>query len=87
MVDRRRLAYESLKSRLVRGEFAAGERLREEPLAAEIGVSRTPVREALAGGELTLDQTGLQRLVGELAPVHHRRIRVCIHNGHSAAPR
>jgi DNA-binding GntR family transcriptional regulator len=47
-VDRREHAYRSLKARLVNGEFAAGERLREERLANELGVSRTPVREALA---------------------------------------
>lgn len=47
-LDRRQLAYESLKARLVQGGFAAGERLREERLANELGVSRTPVREALS---------------------------------------
>lgn len=47
-VDRRQLAYDALKARLVRGDFAAGERLREERLAGELGVSRTPVREALS---------------------------------------
>ena len=47
-VDRRQLAYQSLKARLVDGAFAAGERLREERLASELGVSRTPVREALS---------------------------------------
>ena len=47
-VARRELAYESLKTRLLRGGFAAGERLGEERLAAELGVSRTPVREALS---------------------------------------
>lgn len=46
--DRRQLAYQTLKTRLVKGDFAAGERLREERLANEMGVSRTPVREALS---------------------------------------
>jgi DNA-binding GntR family transcriptional regulator len=46
--DRRQLAYDALKARLVQGDFAAGERLREERLAGEHGVSRTPIREALA---------------------------------------
>jgi len=40
-------AYEALKARLVRGDFRAGVRLTEEQLAAELRVSRTPVREAL----------------------------------------
>ena len=69
-VDRRQLAYESLKSRLIQGEFAAGERLREEPLAAEIGVSRTPVREALArlesDGLVTRSTSGYVPVVPDL---------------------
>lgn len=40
--------YRELKGRLVRGEFAAGERLAEKRLATSLGVSRTPVRETLA---------------------------------------
>lgn len=45
---RRDLAYHSLRQRLLQGEFAPGTRLGEERLAAEIGVSRTPIREALS---------------------------------------
>jgi DNA-binding GntR family transcriptional regulator len=45
---RRELAYQSLKHRLLVGEFPPGRRLGEERLAAELGVSRTPVREALS---------------------------------------
>ena len=44
----------TLQARVLRGEIPSGTRLRQEPLAAEFGVSRTPVREALrklqAGG-------------------------------------
>ena len=36
-----------LQSRVLRGELASGTRLRQERLASEFGVSRTPVREAL----------------------------------------
>lgn len=43
-VDR---AYEEVRTAIVAGKFAAGDRLVEEDLAAAIGVSRTPVREAL----------------------------------------
>lgn len=43
-VDR---AYEELRSRIRSGELPAGERLREESLAEQLGISRTPVREAL----------------------------------------
>jgi DNA-binding GntR family transcriptional regulator len=46
--SRRDTAYSELKRRLLQGDFPLGERLSEVPLAAQIGVSRTPVREALA---------------------------------------
>jgi DNA-binding GntR family transcriptional regulator len=41
-------AYTELKTRLLLGDFGLNQRLGEERLAALIGVSRTPVREALA---------------------------------------
>ncbi len=41
------LAYRSIRDQILSGEQAGGEWLRESDLAAEIGVSRTPVREAL----------------------------------------
>lgn len=44
LVDRLAAA---IQSRVVSGEIASGTRLRQESLAAEFGVSRTPVREAL----------------------------------------
>lgn len=46
--SRRDLAYQDLKSRLLAGEFAPGARLGEERLAGQLGVSRTPIREALS---------------------------------------
>ena len=36
-----------IRERIVAGRFAPGERLAEEPLSEELGVSRMPVREAL----------------------------------------
>ncbi|MGH8880178.1 MAG: GntR family transcriptional regulator [Stackebrandtia sp.] len=39
--------YEVLWTRFLDGTYAAGDRLREAALAEELGVSRTPVREAL----------------------------------------
>ena len=36
-----------LQEGILSGRFAAGERLRQEQLAAELGISRTPLREAL----------------------------------------
>lgn len=43
----REKAYEYLKSAVLSGRFNPGKRLAEEHLAKELGVSRTPVREAL----------------------------------------
>jgi DNA-binding GntR family transcriptional regulator len=40
-------AYHSIRQRIMDGSFAPGTPLREEMLAGEIGVSRTPVRDAL----------------------------------------
>jgi DNA-binding GntR family transcriptional regulator len=45
---RREVAYLALKARLLVGDFAPGSRLVEERLADELGVSRTPIREALS---------------------------------------
>ncbi|MGQ0431200.1 MAG: GntR family transcriptional regulator [Microthrixaceae bacterium] len=45
---RRELAYSALKHGLLMGDFPPGRRLGEERLGAELGVSRTPIREALS---------------------------------------
>src|SRR5438067_12639926 len=53
-----KLAADRIRSRILAGEFAPGERLAEERLSAELGVSRMPVREGLrilaAEGMVTL---------------------------------
>ena len=51
-VSAREKTYEFLKKKVLSGRFRPGERLTEEHLAAELGVSRTPVREALHKLEL-----------------------------------
>ena len=43
----RERVYRALRDALVSGELAPGQRLRDQELAARLGVSRTPVREAL----------------------------------------
>lgn len=48
-------ATELIRAAIVEGCFAPGERLKEEELAQELGISRTPVREAL----LMLQSEGL----------------------------
>lgn len=40
-------AYETLRQRLVGGHYKPGTQLKEEPLAREFGISRTPIRAAL----------------------------------------
>lgn len=42
------LAYEQLREQILSGAFAAGSQLKQEKIAAELEVSRLPVREALA---------------------------------------
>lgn len=57
-IDRRLLrddVYRRLRDAIVDGTFAPGEQLRDHELAEWLGVSRTPVREAL----MRLKQTGL----------------------------
>lgn len=40
-------AYEKIRGQILAGRYAAGARLREEELSADLGMSRTPIREAL----------------------------------------
>src|SRR5262245_63600525 len=40
-------AYEAVRAAIVEGRYAPGHRLVEQGIAAELGLSRTPVREAL----------------------------------------
>lgn len=42
----REMVYQSLKKSIIHGELKGGERLKEEKLANQMGISRTPVREA-----------------------------------------
>lgn len=57
--------YSNLRLMLVSGRFKAGEKLREPDLAASLGVSRTPLREALR----SLEAEGLVSLSGRGATV------------------
>lgn len=54
-ISAREKTYDYLKTSILSGHFVPGERLAEEHLAEELGVSRTPVREALH----KLEQEGL----------------------------
>lgn len=55
----REVVAEEIREMIVRGELAAGERLLEDRLADQLGVSRNPVREAIR----SLEATGLVEVV------------------------
>jgi len=71
-VDRRLLrddVYRRIRDAIADGTFAPGEQLKDQELAAWLGVSRTPVREALlrlAQGGLVLAQPGRSTVVSPL---------------------
>lgn len=82
------LAYEMIRDRIFNGDFAGGMKLGEESLAMEIGVSRTPVREAIR----RLEQEGLikQKKVIQLTEMDFRhmfqmRTLIECHAAHTAA--
>ncbi|TWU07911.1 GntR family transcriptional regulator [Stieleria varia] len=59
------LAYENLRSRLIAGEFQPGSRIRYGPIGQELGISATPVREAMG----LLANEGFVELVPQLGAV------------------
>lgn len=61
-------AVEAIRSAILRGDYAPGERLKEAEIAERVGVSRTPVREAFR----VLETEGLI----ELLPGRGARVRV-----------
>lgn len=54
-MNAQKLAYEYIRERMLDGTYKGGMKLIEERLASEIGVSRTPIREAIK----RLEQEGL----------------------------
>lgn len=59
------LAYQNLRSRLIAGEFQPGSRIRYGPIGQELGISATPVREAMG----LLANEGFVELVPQLGAV------------------
>ncbi|QEG01306.1 HTH-type transcriptional repressor CsiR [Stieleria maiorica] len=59
------LAYQHLRSRLIAGEFQPGSRIRYGPIGQELGISATPVREAMG----LLANEGFVELVPQLGAV------------------
>jgi DNA-binding GntR family transcriptional regulator len=72
--SRREHAYTALKGALLKGDFPVGERLGEERIAAELGISRTPVREALS--RIHSDGLVERHPDGGYAPVLHDLHRI-----------
>lgn len=71
----RNRAYETLRDAIVDGTLAPGERLRDQELCEWLGLSRTPVREALNRLEQEgLVETAPQRYT-QVAPLHRREAR------------
>jgi DNA-binding GntR family transcriptional regulator len=64
--ERSTLAYQWIRQRILDNEYAPGTQILEQALADELGISRTPVREAL----IQLEQDGL----AEIVPRHGVRI-------------
>ena len=62
----REIVYEELKRQILVGEIAPGTRMMEVDLADEMGVSRTPVREAIR----KLEKEGLVQLNQEEELMH-----------------
>lgn len=64
-------AYRTIRARIVSGKLAEGERLTEKRLSKDLGISRTPVREAI--GRLTIEgfverQSGYDTRVAAFPP-------------------
>ncbi|MCC9603911.1 GntR family transcriptional regulator [Stieleria sp. JC731] len=59
------LAYQHLRTRLIAGEFTPGSRIRYGPIGRELGISATPVREAIG----LLANEGFVELVPQLGAV------------------
>ena len=71
----RDIVFKTLREAIITGELKSGERLMEIKLANEMGVSRTPVREAIR----KLEQEGLVILTArkgaEVAPINARDLK------------
>ncbi len=73
------LIADEIGRRIIRGELIAGERLRQDYVAAEFGVSHVPVREAmlkLAARGLVISQHNKGVQVAPLDPSAHRELKL-----------
>ena len=70
----RDVVFNTLRQAIITGEFAPGERLMEIALANRLGVSRTPVREAIRKLELE----GLVVMIPRSCKDHRKRFKRCL---------
>lgn len=71
----RDVVFQTLRQAIITGEFAPGERLMEISLAERLGVSRTPVREAIRKLELEGLVVMIPRKGAEVAKITKERLR------------
>lgn len=80
-LSRKDFAYDSIKQAIIRGDLAPGDRLREADIAAQMGISRGPVREAfsrLAQEGLIYSHPYRETVVTEIDPEQTEEIFVPI---------
>ena len=80
-LSRKDFAYESIKQAIITGNLAPGDRLREADIAAQMGISRGPVREAfnrLAQEGLIHSHPYRETVVPEMNPEQTEEIYVPI---------
>ena len=70
----RDVVFQTLRQAIITGEFAPGERLMEITLAERLGVSRTPVREAIRKLELEGLVVMIPRKGAEVARITEERL-------------
>lgn len=71
----RDVVFNTLRRAILRGELKPGERLMEIPLAEKLGVSRTPIREAIRKLELEGLVTMIPRRGAEVASITEKSLR------------
>ncbi len=71
----RDVVFQTLRRAIITGEFAPGERLMEITLANQLGVSRTPVREAIRKLELEGLVTMVPRKGAQVAKITEENLR------------
>ena len=71
----RDVVFNTLRQAILRGEFKPGERLMEIQLANKLGVSRTPIREAIRKLELEGLVIMIPRKGAEVADITEKSLR------------